>query len=269
MNSYILPLNKQHRTQVFHFLQSQDPWHIIPLDALLLYNMNHPNHHWFAEIRDGKIRGVIFRDRGLLHFAYPQAPEPASPLYLFIKNNYSTFITHGKKEILEPLITHLLERSSPPYEESVFVKQSVQTERLALKKLEIPTQVAIRLAQPMDMREISVLFHGSSVERELDSDLVTELIHLQRVLVAEKQGKLVGTIMRLKESSAYSLLGGLFVASEVCHQGIARLLGQYMIINALQRRKNVCFYYKENQELSDFYHQGQFIPMGKWRTYSV
>lgn len=269
MYSYVIPLYPQHYRQVYQFLMQDEPWQLIPLDALIRYRLTHPRQRWFAEIRAGIFRGVIFQDKELVHFAYQEAPEPHSPLYAFLKKYIPSFTTHGKKEVLAPLMERLLSREVFPCKESLFVTQSPSTGQLINRPLHVPEQLVVRLAIPQEIQRIWQLYQGSAVEREVDHELIEPLIWQHRVLVAEYRGKVVGTIMRLKESRSYSLLGALYVAPAFRRQGIARLLGQTMLRQVIKEKKKACFYYERNKELDRFYRQGQFMPLGTWVTYAV
>lgn len=269
MTSFILRLDRHHLKHVYQFLEAQEPWSIIALDALLLYQFNHPFQHWFAEVKDGVLQGIIFQDNELLHFVYPETPSESSPLYPFIKSRLPLFRTYGQKELLISLLSCLLGRRVQPTEESIFVKQSSWTKTLLDRPIRSIPQLVIRWARTAEENNIFQLFEHSEVAAEFDRELVHELIWLNRVLVAEVDGELVGTVMSLKESLHFALLGGLYVVPSMREQRIAQVLGQSMMKQVIHSGKTVCFYYKEEEQLHHIYQKGLFNRVGTWASFSI
>jgi GNAT superfamily N-acetyltransferase len=267
----MIPLSSAFYDQIYRHLVQEEPWHIIPLDALFCYGFEHPQHHWYGEMMDGRLIGVLYQHGQLMHFAYHRVPNKYSPLYPFIRKYIPHFITHGKKDVVDPIIKNVNKYGDFQVmlqEESEFIQQTPQTEKIVTESLFQPADVQLRLAVSSDFNEMLALFQGSNIESQVDRPLIFELIQHQRVMIAKKYGRIVGTIMRLKESPHYVLLGGLYVQAEERGNGIASLLGQNMIQNCLHHGKKVCFYYSD-QELQGFYSKAAFSSIGKWVSYSV
>lgn len=268
MNHFIIPLTAQYTPYVYRFLLDQEPWNMIPLDALIKYGLEHPLHHWSAEYKSGVLVGVLYQNHELLHFAYNKAPETTSPLYSFLHQTAPYFITHGKKELVEAIMGRLLGYNKIVLEECDFVLQSEETAKLVNQTLPIPTDLRIRQASYTDLQELLAIFKKSSIEDQIDKSLISDLIQHGRVLLAQKQGQIIGSIMKLKETPRYALLGGLFIKPEERSHGIASLLGQKMVLSCTRQGKRICFYYSD-KELQRFYKKAAFTKIGQWVTYSA
>jgi GNAT superfamily N-acetyltransferase len=264
----MIPLAPPSDYDVYRLLVQQEPWHMIPLDALLLYGLEHPEHQWYGEYKNGQLVGVLYQHGQLLHFAYHQVPENGSPLYPFIRRYIPYFITHGKKDKVDGIMRNLNEYQITLQEECEFIQQTSQTRKLISQSLFQPDNLRLCQAYPSDFNEMIILFRGSTIENQVDRALIFELIGLQRVTVARKNGRMVGTVMKLKETPCYVLLGGLFVHPQERGHGTASLLGQKMIQDCLHQGKKVCFYYSD-PELQRFYRKAAFAGIGQWVSYSA
>jgi hypothetical protein len=271
LKHFIFPLSYEFHDLIYRHLVQDEPWHIIPLDALFYYGLDHPQHHWYGEMLDGQLIGILYQHGQLLHFAYHRSPHKHSPLYSFIQTYIPNFITHGKRDTVDPIIRNIHDRAgyqATLQDISEYIQQTPETKRAVNEFIYQPASVQLRLASHPDLNEMLSLFHGSKIESQVDHSLIYELVKRQRVIIAQKNGRIVGTIMKLKESPHYVLLGGLYVQAEERGNGIAGLLGQKMIQNCLYSGKKVCFYYSE-LELQPFYSKAAFSSMGKWVSYSA
>mgnify|MGYP001167312952 CR=1 FL=1 len=268
MTNHLLTLHQPSFPMVWEFLNKRDPWHMIALDALWLYGLNHPEHRWFAELRSGRLQGVIYVHGQLVHFAYDEAPDRHSPLYDFLNRHLPQFTTFGKKEIVEPIVKRLPFHRLTHAEKSWFLRQSSETRKRLNRRVHWPKAVDLRDGRPEDLYALLDMFTGSEFETEIDSRYIHFLLQQRRILVAEYRGSIVGAIMCLKETPRYVLLGNLFVHPQTRNKGIATLLGQQMMLKCMQQGKKVCFFYSK-PELKDFYTKAAFQPLGAWVHYSV
>lgn len=252
---------------VYRFLLVQEPWNMIPLDALLMYGLEHPSHHWSAEFKEGELVGVLYQNHELLHLSYNKSPEN-SPLYSYLHGVAPHFITHGNKELVETVMGRLSGYNKLKIEECDFVQQSDATAELVNETIYIPEVLRIRQARYADIQELLTIFRNSSIESQVDKALIFDLVQHGRVLLAQKKGEIIGSIMKLKETPNYVLLGGLFIKPEERSHGVASLLGQKMVQACIRQEKKVCFYYSD-QELKRFYNKAAFISIGQWVSYSA
>jgi predicted GNAT family acetyltransferase len=271
LRHYIIPLGNEFHNHISRYLIQDEPWHIIPLDALLHYGLEHPQHRWYGEMVNGQLIGILYQHGQLLHFAYHRVPLKDSPLYSFIQTYIPHFITHGKKDMVDPIIKNIHEMAGYQItlqDTSEYIQQTPETKRVVEEFIYQPESVQLRLARHPDLNEMLTLFRGSKIESQVDRSLIYELIQRQRVIIAQKFGRIVGTIMKLKESPHYVLLGGLYVQATERENGIAGLLGKKMIQHCIYSGKKVCFYYSE-PELKRFYSKAAFLSIGKWVSYSA
>jgi GNAT superfamily N-acetyltransferase len=271
LSHFIIPLSYEFHDQIYRHLVQDEAWHIIPLDALVHYGLEHPKHRWYGEMLDGQLIGILYQHGQLVHFAYHRAPHKYSPLYSFIQTYIPHFITHGKRNTLDPIIRNINERGgyqATLQDKSEYIQQTPETENAVNELLYQPASVQLCLAIYRDLNEMLALFQGSKIESQVDRSLIIELIQRKRVIIAKKYGRIVGTIMRLKESPHFVLLGGLYVLAEERGNGIAGLLGQKMIQNCLYHGKKACFYYSD-PELQRFYSKAAFSSIGNWVSYSA
>lgn len=254
---------------VFQALKQEEYWNIIPLEALLNYGVGYPSSHdWFGEFENGRLIGIIYHHAQLLHFIYDKPPQPTSPLYRFITNHYPRFVTHGKKELIEPLLANLIQSKVVLQDQSVLYLQSSATEEKMMRiKADLP-DLTMRIGSHRDYTALLAMYHNTEVHSEIDVPLISNLLKQKRIIVAEKNDQLIGSAMILKEGLAYSLLGGLFVLEKERSQGIATSLGIYIIEEVLKKNKRVCFYFND-PALKEFYQRGAFIEVGEWLSYSV
>ncbi|EGL81678.1 GCN5-related N-acetyltransferase [Caldalkalibacillus thermarum TA2.A1] len=265
MSSAVVTLKASHYPEVYSFLSQQEPWSIIAFDALLTHGLSRPGHHWFAEVEHGEIKGVIYHHDQLVQICYASFSQH-TVLGTFLSKYLSYFITHGEKKQLSWLKKQLTRYESKCLEQSLFVVQSKRTPHLINQPLMGLKNIRFRPAVPADYARLAALYAGSEVEQQVDGQLVWEAVRRGRVIVAE-QKQLAGTVMCLKESPRYVLLGGLYVAPWARSQGIASLLGQKMVQHVLKRGKKVCFYYRDSS-LTPFYQRADFQPIGYWNSYS-
>lgn len=241
---------------------------MIPLDALLKFGLEHPLHRWSAEYKAGELVGVLYQNQKLLHLAYKKAPQITLPLYSYLQRAVPHFITHGKKEVVEAIMDRLSGYNILKLEESDFVQQSEETAKLVSQTLPIPSELRIRQANYTDLKEMLIIYKNSSIEDQVDKALIFDLIEQGRVLLALKKNKIIGSIMTLKKTPHYAMLGGLFIKNEERSHGIASLLGQKMVQTCIRQGKKVCFYYSD-QELQRFYRKAAFTSIGQWVSYSA
>ncbi|MDQ0340329.1 GNAT superfamily N-acetyltransferase [Caldalkalibacillus uzonensis] len=265
MSSAIVPLDNRHYHAVYTLLSHQEPWSIIAFDALLQYGLNHPDHRWFREVHNGRTKGIIYLHDQLLQVCYPSLPQ-RSGLGMFLRRYVPHFIIHGQQQQLAWLKKQLAHYDTRCLDKSLFVVQSELTPALINQPLPVPEDIRLRLAVTADYVSLMSLYSGSEVEQQVDGQLLWQAIMQGRVIVAE-QKQLVGTVMCLKESPRYVLLGGLYVTPRARSQGIASLLGQRLVQMVLRKGKQVCFYYHDST-LSPFYQRAAFQPLGDWHSYS-
>jgi hypothetical protein len=241
---------------------------MIPLEALVQFGMTQPEHRWFGEFSKNKLVGFIYQHKQLIHFGYKHVPSIHSPIYGFIQSVMPSFITHGKKELIEPIIACFKAKDIQSYEESVYVQQTKETIRAIQVELPKPKGLRIRFADRSDIPNLLYMFQGSAVNDQVDTTLVSSLVVRKGVLLVESNNRLIGSLMRLKESPNYWLLGGLYITPTERYQGLASLLGQYMVKEAHRHNKQVCFYYS-NPELKEFYNKAELKSIGTWVSYSL
>jgi len=269
LNHYIIPLHSHYQSGILHLLNKEDPWHIIAYDGLLQYGLNHHEHQWFGEFINNRMVGAIYHHQGLLHFVYPNAPDQdSSPIYSFVSKYFPSFITHGKKDIVLPIIENLKNYKKKLNEECEFVQETPKTKEALQLQIPWPSGLRIRLARAADWSSLMQLFKNSTFEEQVDPSLVLDSIKKSRVYIAEKDGQVIGSIMILKESMSHSLIGGLYVDAQFRKLGIASHLAQFIIREHQRRRKKLCFYYSDST-LQDFYKKGFCTSLGKWISYQL
>lgn len=262
----IIPLQACQYRQIYRLLSEQEPWSIIAFDALLEHGLNHPEHRWFQEVNQGQVKGIIYYHDQLVHIYYPTLPR-RSGIAPFLARHLPRFVIHGEPNQLNWLRDQLQQYELISSDQSAFLTQSELTPLLINRSLTVPPGLRLRLASPDDEIGLLALFAGSEAEPELDHHLLQDLLSKARVLVADYRGELIGTVMCLKESPRYALLGGLFVSPKARSQGVATLLGQRMVLAVNQRGKQVCFYYRQ-PALTTFYQRAAFRSIGQWQRYS-
>lgn len=258
----IVLLGPKHYQEVYRFLVRDEPWSIIPFDAFLRYGIQHPEHLWYGEIDHGRLKGIVYGHRQFIYLFYPPSVEPSN-LDPFLKNHYPRFVFSGLSSRAQWMMEKLPSYHAQLMDRSRFVVQSPLTlQRIMRYGQHKGGTVRIRLADRQDYGPLLALYQGSEVAREVDPSLLKQLIEGKQVLVAE-EGQLVGSVMLLKESLRYALLGGLFVDPAFRNQGIAARLGQAVFQMVLARGKRACFYYR-HPALTPFYDKGAFLPIGLW-----
>jgi predicted N-acetyltransferase YhbS len=271
VNGYIIPLNRQYQPIVKSVLENQEPWNMIAFEAFLTHGLENPQHLWFGEFYNNELVGIIYSHKKLLDFIYIKPPYRHSPLIPFIHRYFPSFITHGKKAIVEPILQSLSYTGLYDvhlHEKCDFVCESNQTEKVLQENLNWPSGIQIRTAFHDELTQLLQLFKGSDIEKQIDPSLITDLVHQKRMIIAQKNQRIIGSIMKLKETLEYSLIGGLFVHRIERNQGLATLLGQFMIQDCFKQGKKVCFYYSD-ADLKSFYKKGAFISIGEWVSYST
>lgn len=274
MSRMILPLNGLFQPEVIkHFIKQEEPWHLIAYEAYLTFGTSNHEHEWFAELHHHQIKGLIYHHRQLLHFVYPVAPEHDSPLYSFLQQRFPYFISHGKKEIVEAIVSRLQGRVTK-VEEAQFAIQTPQTEQVVQDIQEVPPQYRVRFSSFLDYPLLIQFLKNSSVHRHIDESLISSLCVKHRILLVEEgkdnrnHSRIVGCIMSLKESPVYRLLGGLYVRESERKKGIATLLGYVMLKDTMKRKKKACFYFSDS-DLTEFYGRAYCQIIGRWVTYTV
>ncbi|WP_202081038.1 GNAT family N-acetyltransferase [Caldalkalibacillus salinus] len=268
----IVPINHRERQRIYDFLKSHESWHVMLLDALEQLEHHNTKQRWYAEVSNSSIKGIIYKHESLMLFGYAHPPSTNSPLYHWIQHETPQFITHGNRDVIETILTNLPHGGRINcLEKAYFLVQSNQTEK-QLARLYSPMKgITIRHATPLDFPLIQHLFQASEVESLIDQKLIQTLIHRQDLFLAVNTNQpraIMGTMMVLKKSPKYALLGGLYVDPHYRHNGIATSLAQAVIRDCLRKGKKTCFYY-HNEALTPFYNKAQYIKQGQWVTYSV
>jgi hypothetical protein len=271
VNGYIIPLTRQYQPIINSVLENQEPWNMIAFEAFLTYGLGNPQHLWFGEFHNNELVGIIYSHKKLLDFIYNKPPSQHSPLIPFLQRYFPSFITHGKRVIVEPILQSASYSGLYDvqlHEKCDFVCESSQTEKSLQENLNWPTGIQVRPVFKYELKQLFQLFNGSDIEKQIDPSLITELVHQKRIVIAQKNQRIIGSIMKLKETLEYSLIGGLFVHRNERNQGLATLLGQFMIRDCFKHGKKVCFYYSD-ADLRSFYKKGAFTSIGEWVSYSA
>jgi len=239
MTPSIVPLGPVHYPEVYQLLANDEPWSIIPFDALLNDGIGHPKHRWFGEMENNRSQGVIYQYDRMLYVTYhPFAHH--SQLDRFLQRYINQFFISGPSSTLNWLMKQLPSFDAALLDRSRFVVQSKRTAQLLHLSLSPPAHLSIRLATQNDYASLLSLFQGTEVEHEVDPLLLWQLLQTGSVMVAERN-QLVGSVMRLKESPCYTLLGGLFVHPAYRNQGIATFMGQHMLKQVITQGKKSMF----------------------------
>lgn len=258
----IARLGAGHDGAVLPFLIQDEPWSVIPFDAFLRYGMGHPEHLWFGEWEGGRLRGIIYGHKRFVYVYYPSNPL-RSGLNDFLSSHYPRFSFSGQPTRAAWLIRQLPSYYAHHVDRSAFVQQSPLTfQRLQGYGKMKGEKVQVRTADRHDFGSLLNLYKDSEVAHEVDPAFLKQLLEDRRVLVAER-GELVGSVMLLKESWRYALLGGLFVAPPYRNLGVAAQLGRAIMMLVRDRGKKACFYYRL-PTLTSFYEKGAFLPLGLW-----
>lgn len=268
MTSTIVRLRKKDSAIVEQLLSMTEPWSVIAYDAFMSYGLSHPKHAWYAEVHKQRVVGLIYMYEQSIHFVYPQPPIEQSSLYPFVLSTpFRTFSTYGHEAIITPIIKQLLtlktDATITKQSLSTLMVETAQTKINIDTRIHVPKGINLRHGALADYEAIIQLFKGSEVQQQIDAHLINELITRNRIVVACYEKKIIGTIMCLKESKRYALLGGLFVYPSKRSLGIATLLGQKMVRHYQQNNRRVCFYY-DDPALKKFYARAAFKPAGHW-----
>jgi GNAT superfamily N-acetyltransferase len=265
----IVPVPAHLYRDVYKELERQEPWHMIALEALVKYGLMHPSHRWFVDVRNGSWRGFVYHHEQIVHFAYRKAPPADSALYEFVSMRIPHFHTHGRRDLVRPIVAGLHNRALKLKEASDFVKQTNETKKLIqTTQLQAPAGLHIRTAHPAQLEDLILFFRHTEVADFIETTFLSFLLSESRVLTADYRGRLVGVIMCLKETRRYALIGNLYVQKGLRERGIATLLGRQMVWRCMQRGRQVCFYFSK-PELREFYRQAAFRSIGKWVHYEV
>lgn len=280
--SQIVTLHQQHVMEIKRFLLKDELWNMIALDALQTYGINHPFHEWYAELDQGRIRGVIFRNQAMVQFAYPKVPPRTSALYEWFNGSMPTsFITHGKNEVVGQILKRFngtikrVERARLFRQSAESVKAIKAVSKHVERKLDrVKHELSVSKATYAEVRALVELLQRSEVNHLTDPKWIEELVRFHRVYVARlpqasvqwPTSQVIGTIMELKKSPSYVMLGGLYVHPTYRSQGIAKWLCYQALMDIIKRKKRACFYYS-NQTLTHFYAQARFVSVGEWGSY--
>ncbi|GAA0382822.1 GNAT family N-acetyltransferase [Bacillus horti] len=282
MQSTIIKLNDSYYTQALLLLKEEELWNLIPYDAFLRYGLQHPEHEWFGEVEQGSLVRLLYKTKQLIHLVSPK-PFHLSRLSTLIRSSKAPIIMHGKKETVEGFLFGMRNRRLKKMDDALFVQQSVHTSRIIRSvPIDAKNSVHLRPAEEKDYLNILELYKKSDIDHLVDPVLIQQLIQLKKVKIAEKinhyghnssfdtrsNPKLLGTLMCLKESKRYVLLGGLLVHPEYRHHGIASKLGRDVILDANSRGKKICFYYND-KSLKRFYEKIELEPLGRWVSYVI
>lgn len=273
MNNLIVPAYNQHIPKMLNLLNQKEEWHILALDSLSNQTIKLKQNQWFIDVdaQTQKIQGVLYRENGLIHIGYNQLPYNPTALYTWLLKN-GPFVTHGHDQLLRPLLGRLAETGLCDVrciDRAYYLKQTPQTEQIIQQSaIDIPKHIKIRLAEEQHLPELKRLYQATSVEHLIDLNLIKQLVKRRRILLALVNNQVAGTIMILKESNHYALLGGLFVADSFRKKGIATMLAFYLLKRLLKGNKKICFYYHD-KALQQFYSKGAFRLLGYWSSYQI
>jgi N-acetylglutamate synthase-like GNAT family acetyltransferase len=253
--------------EICRYLLKDEPWHLIALDALFTYGINqHPEHRWYGEWLEGRLIGLVYQHNNILQICYEQMPVAISPVFQLLSRHKSSII-YGKKDNISRVIDKHPELRLTLHEEAEFLLQSEET----IKKIMAysgTTQWQIRYANSYDQQQLHHLLGQDDVQALIDNKLVEKLLHTKRLLIALEDRRVVGAVMRLKESKHFSLIGNLYVPKEVRRQGIALQLGKQLILDLYAQGKKACFFFSD-QALSSFYAKAGCQSIGKWGSYAL
>lgn len=294
MRTFILRLTNRSASEAARLLNQNEIWNLIPYDSFIRYGLGHPEHQWFGEIQDGELVRAVYIHHQLVHLISSDVPPIQSPIYRLLQRQKSKFIIHGPKELLDPFLQGFTQYHAQKMEDAQYVRQITKVqisklkERRNSKKLFLPAkgklaQLTIRIAQEQDFNNIMSLYQNSSVSSLADPHLIQQLVRHQKVLVVSKNhlssansvskelmkpGSICGTLMYLKESPRYMLLGGLYVSPEYRKLGIASALALRAIKEVNSKGQSICFYFND-PKLKKFYSQIALKRVGQWATYVV
>lgn len=298
----LIRLDNRYTAHISKLLSQDEPWNMIAFDAFIRHGLQHPEHIWYGEIKNGYVSRVLYTHHQLLHLLVT-APLPSnSLLYSLINKQYRGFIIHGKKEIVEPFLSGLTQFQGKKIDEANYVQQrqynsprlkhqkqsSLQSKQNSFSTtkdlLSQGESLRLRTAEIQDMRQLLRLYMGSSIDYLVDPQLIKELIAQGQVLLAvvkktnlsdtrlfsqqPHHEKIIGSLMLLKESPKFVLLGGLYVDPAYRKSGVATTLALKTINQINRRKKRICFYFND-PKLKRFYSQIPLLQLGKWVTYTV
>lgn len=287
-------LTNRSASEVARILTQNEIWNLIPYDSFIRYGLGHPQHQWFGEIRNGELIRAVYLHHQLVHLISNDTPPLHSPIYRLLQRQKSKFIIHGPKELLALFLQGLTQYHAEKMEDAQYVRQMTKVQHSNLKKrrnsryLSLSTQgklaqLTIRVAQKDDFNNIMKLYQNSSVSTLADPNLIQQLVQNQKVLVVSKSSSvsanstskeskepknILGTLMFLKESPRYVLLGGLYVAPEYRKLGVASVLAQRAIKEVNSEGRSICFYFND-PKLKKFYNKIALKRVGQWATYVV